>query len=377
MMENLRFMLAAGGTGGHLAPALALARALKKARPEADCLFVGSGRPVEAKMLDSSGFRRIVLRSSGWKGQGPLGRLKALGRALVAFWEALGLIRAYRPRICFGAGGYVTVPVGLAARILGVPLVVHEQNSRAGLSNRLLGRLADRVMLGFGEAAVAFPAAKTVVTGNPVRPEIAALGLGGRSFGPPPLTVLVTGGSQGARGLNLAAAPALAALGRGGPAVKIVHQAGAPDLEAVRAVYRQAGLAVEVEDFYQDMAALYRRVDLVVSRAGAITVTELAAAGLPAVLVPLPTAADDHQTVNARLLEAAGAAVVLPQSGLTPEALAEVLAGLLARPEKLAAMSRAAAKLVRPDADERMAAICLELAGAAGEPRERCGEGGR
>ncbi|GHV56270.1 UDP-N-acetylglucosamine--N-acetylmuramyl-(pentapeptide) pyrophosphoryl-undecaprenol N-acetylglucosamine transferase [Deltaproteobacteria bacterium] len=375
-MAKLRFILAAGGTGGHLAPALALALALKKARPEADCLFIGSGRPVEAKMLDSSGFRRVVLRSSGWKGQGPLGRIKALWRALTAFREAWGLIRGYRPQVCFGASGYVTAPVGLAAWILRVPLAVHEQNSRAGLSNKLLGRLADRVMLGFGEAASSFPAAKTVVTGNPVRPEIAALGQVRRSFGPPPLTVLVTGGSQGARGLNLAAAPALAALGRAGPPLKIVHQAGAADLEAVRAVYREAGLAAEVEDFFQDMAGLYRRVDLVVSRAGAITVTELAAAGLPAVLVPLPTAADDHQTINARLLESVGAAVVLPQPGLSPAALSEVLAGLLARPEKLAAMSRAAVKLARPDAAERMAAICLELAGANREPEGRIGGGG-
>ena len=367
-MGGLKFLLAAGGTGGHLWPALSLARALKKARPEADCLFVGAGRPIEARILDQSGFDRVVLPAGGWKGLGALARFSALARSLAGFRAALGLVRAYRPRVFFGAGGYVTGPAGLAAWLCRVPLAVHEQNSRAGLSNKLLGRLADRVMLGFGEAAPAFPSAKVVITGNPVRPEIEALHQRERAFGHSPLTVLVTGGSQGARGLNLAAAPALAGLARRGLAVSVIHQAGADDLAEVRKIYAEAGAAAEVEDFFQDMAALYRRADLVVSRAGAITVSELAAARLPAVLVPLPTAADDHQTHNARRLETAGAALLKPQAGLTSADLAETLAGLLSRPERLAAMSRAAGSLASLDAAGRMAEICLELAGVESPP---------
>ena len=364
-MAEPRFILAAGGTGGHLWPALSLARALKRARPEADCLFVGAGRPVEAAIVDPAGFRRVALPSGGWKGLGLASRLKGLRLAWAGFWEALRLLRSYRPRVCFGAGGYVTVPVGLAAWFLGVPLVIHEQNSRAGLSNKLLGRLAARVCLGFEEAGPAFPAGRTVVTGNPVRPEIAALHERERNFERRPLTVLVTGGSQGARALNMAAAPALAALAKRGWAVNILHQTGAADLAEVRRIYREAGVEAEAAEFYQDMAAVYRRADLVVSRAGALTLSELAAARLPAVLVPLPTAADDHQTLNARFVEAGGAAVVLPQAGLTPETLADTLAGLLAAPEKLAGLSRAAAGLARLDADARLAGFCLELAGPA------------
>ena len=344
-------------------PALSLAQALKKARPEADCLFVGAGRPVEAAIVDPAGFRRVSLTAGGWKGLGLTARLKGLWLVWVGFWDALRLLRSYRPRVCFGAGGYVTVPVGLAAWFLGVPLLIHEQNSRAGLSNKLLGRLAARVCLGFEEAKPAFPADRTVVTGNPVRPEIATLHKMERNFDDKPLTVLVTGGSQGARALNMAAAPALASLVRRGLAVNIIHQTGAADLAEVRRIYREAGVEAEAADFYQDMAALYRRADLVVGRAGAITLSELAAARLPAVLVPLPTAADGHQALNARFVEAGGAAVVLPQALLTPETLAGILAGLLNASGKLDAMSRAAAGLARLDADVRLAGICLELAG--------------
>jgi UDP-N-acetylglucosamine--N-acetylmuramyl-(pentapeptide) pyrophosphoryl-undecaprenol N-acetylglucosamine transferase len=368
-MREPRFILAAGGTGGHLWPALSLALALKKIRPESDCLFVGTGRPVEAAIVEPAGFRRVALKAGGWKGLGLTARLKGLRLAWAGFWEARRLLRSYRPRVCFGAGGYVTVPVGLAAWFLGVPLVIHEQNSRAGLSNKVLGRLAALVCLGFKEAAPAFPADRVVVTGNPVRPEITALHEMERDFGRRPLTVLVTGGSQGARALNMAAAPALASLIRRGLAVNIIHQTGTADLAEVRRLYREAGVEADVAEFYQDMAALYRRADLVVGRAGAITLAELAAAGLPAVLVPLPTAADDHQAQNARFVEAAGAAVVLPQAVLTPDTLAEVLTGLLTAPEKLAGLSRAAASLARLDADARLAGFCLELA-------ERPGRGG-
>jgi len=368
-MTEPRFILAAGGTGGHLWPALSLALALKKLRPSADCLFVGAGRPVEAVILDPAGFRRVELKAGGWKGLGPAARLKGLGLAWAGFWQALGLLRSYRPQVCFGAGGYVTVPVGLAAWCLGVPLVIQEQNSRAGLSNKVLGRLAARICLGFEEAATAFPARRVLVTGNPVRPEIAALQDMERNFDRRPLCVLVTGGSQGARSLNLATAPALASLARQGLAVKIIHQTGTADLAEVRRIYQEAGAEAEAAEFYQDMAALYRRADLVVGRAGAITLAELAAAGLPAVLVPLPGSADGHQAANAGFLERAGAALVLPQAGLSPETLAEVLGGLLTAPEKLAAMSRAAAGLARPKADVRLAEICLELAERPRKPK--------
>ncbi len=292
-------------------PALSLAQALKALEPEIDFLFIGTGRPMEATILDPQGVRRVALKTSGLKGRGLPGQLKALGQCLTGTLEARKILTGYRPHLCFGAGGYVTVPVGLAARLTGIPLVIHEQNSRAGLSNRFLGKMASRVMVAFEEAAPLFGPGKTSVTGNPVRPEIAALNKLERDFSRRPLTVAVTGGSQGAAGINRAVVPALVEMHQAGIEFSIMHQAGAADLDWVKSQYRAARLGADVADYFQDMAAFYRRADLVIGRAGAITVSELAAAALPSILVPLPTAADNHQFDNARHLEKAGGALVM------------------------------------------------------------------
>lgn len=355
--------MAAGGTGGHLHPAMSLARALGALEPEAEFLFIGAGRPLEAALLDPAGFRHVALRSSGLKGRGLGDQVKALWQCLAATREALGLIREFQPQLCFGAGGYVTVPVGLAARLSGTPLVIHEQNSRPGLSNRVLGRLAKLVLLGFEEAASSFPAGKTLFTGNPVRAEIAALHNRERFYDHSPLTVGVTGGSQGASGLNKAVAPALVNLYQAGQLIRVIHQTGEGDYEWVSDLYQKIGLPAEVRPFITDMVDFYNQADLVVSRAGALTSAELTAARRPSVLVPLPTAADDHQTVNARQLEAAGAAILQPQREMSPENLASVLRGLLADRERLKAMSEAAGQLARLGADEVMARACLKLIG--------------
>ncbi len=364
-MAGLRIIVAAGGTGGHLWPAISLARAIGRLAPEADFLFIGAGRPLEARMLEPTGFKYRILKSSGLKGRSLADRARALGRCLTATWEAVGLMRQYRPDLCFGAGGYVTVPVGLAARLTGVPLVIHEQNSRPGLSNKVLGRLAKKIMVGFEEAAASFPAGRTLVTGNPVRPEIAALHDRAAADRDPDragsLVVGVTGGSQGAAGLNRAVAPALVKLHREGLPLSVVHQAGGADRQWVETLYREAGLTARVTDFIEDMPGFYAGADLVVGRAGAITIAELTAARRPSILVPLPTAADDHQTANARHLEAAGAALVMPERSLTPENLAGTLGELLKDPARLAAMSRAAADQARLGADEAMARACLDV----------------
>lgn len=360
-MDAPRILIAAGGTGGHLWPALSLARSLQALRPRAEFLFVGAGRPMEAKIIDPAGFRRVTLESSGLKGRSLLAGAKALWQCLTATKKAVGLIREFRPHLVFGAGGYVTVPCGLAARLTGTPLVIHEQNSRPGLSNRVLGKLADKVLTGFREAGSGFPAHKTMFTGNPVRPEIAALHTLERDFHHSPLTVLVTGGSQGAAGVNRVAAPALAGLHRQGLSLAVVHQAGTADLEWVRSVYGEADCNAQVEDFFHDMASLYGQANLVISRAGAITLAELTAARLPSLLLPLPTAADDHQTVNARQLEAAGAGLRFSEKDLTPDQLAQSLRELIEDPDRLAAMSRAAGDLAALDAAGHMARICLEL----------------
>lgn len=342
-------------------PAVSLAEAVRRLEPEAEFLFVGAGRPVEAKILDPAGYRRVTLESSGIKGRSLGEGLKAVRQCFSAVGRSLKIIGEFKPDLFFGTGGYVTVPVGLAAKIKGVPLLLHEQNSRPGLSNKVLARLARKVFLGFEEAAYYFPAGKTVFTGNPVRPEIAALHERDRSFDGRPFKVLVTGGSQGARALNRAAAPALAALHKSGRDLSVVHQAGEADREWVEEVYREAGLRAETAGFFQDMASRYAEADLVVARAGALTLAELAASKLPSVLVPLPTAADDHQTVNARALVQAGAAVMAAERELTAESLANLIGGLLDEPGRLEKMAEAAGRQARLTAAEDMARICLEL----------------
>lgn len=358
-MAGPRIIMAAGGTGGHLWPALSLARAIKRLRPEAEFLFIGAGRPLEAKMIDPEGFRRVTLSSSGFKGRGLMGRIRALAQCFSAVLKARRIMADFQPDLCFGAGGYVTVPVGLAAWLRGTPLAIHEQNSRPGLSNKFLSRLAALVMVGFPGAAKVFPAAKTRVVGNPVREEIAEVGRGER----PPRAcpqIAVTGGSQGASGLNSLAGPALVALKEAGLDFEVFHQSGEKDQAELSRMYAEAGLKAEVVDFCRDMVGFYRRADLVIGRAGAITIAELAASGRASILVPLPTAADDHQSVNAAQMSEAGAALVMSEREGSAEALAGMIKGLLAKPEKIEEMARAALGQARPAADERMAALCLE-----------------
>jgi len=367
-MSGLRVIVAAGGTGGHLYPAISLAQAIKQFDPQADFLFIGAGRPLEAALLEPAGFKSVALKSSGLKGVRPAGQIKALWQCLCSTGQAARLIKKFHPNFCFGAGGYVTVPVGLAAALTGTPLVIHEQNSKPGLSNRVLGRLAKLVLLGYEEAASSFPAGKILVTGNPVRPEIAELHGRKREYDHSPLTIGVTGGSQGAAKLNKAVAPALVNLYQSGLPIRVIHQTGEADFNWVSELYHKIGLSAEVSSFIQDMADFYERSDLIISRAGALTSAELTAAGRPAVLVPLPTAADDHQTINARHLESAGAALIQPQKYLGPETLAAALRCLINDRDRLKAMSEASGRLARLGADETMARACLKLIDRATAP---------
>ena len=361
-MASPRIIVAAGGTGGHLWPAVSLARAVQRLEPASEFLFVGTGRPVEARILEPAGFDRVVLESSGVKGRSLGGQIKALGQCALALGRSLKIVDKFRPNLYFGAGGYVPVPVGLAARIKGVPLTLHEQNSRPGLSNKVLARLAKKVFLGFEDAAGAFPAGKTVFTGNPVRPEIAALHERTRQFGGRAAKVLVTGGSQGARTLNHTVAPGLASLHhRSGADFSIIHQTGPEDCQWVEQIYREAGVEATVAEFFQDMAALYDQADLVISRAGALTLAELTAAKLPSILSPLSTAADDHQTVNARSLVNAGAALMATTNDISAELIEDWVGGLLNDPGRLEKMSEAAGRQARLSADEDMARACLKL----------------
>jgi len=356
--RGVRVMIAAGGTGGHVFPALVVAEALaaRGARVE----WVGTARGLEARLVPEAGLPLHTLPVRALRGRGAaawLGAPFALARPLAA---ALALVRRLRPHVVLGMGGYAAGPAGLAAWLVRRPLVVHEQNAVPGLTNRLLAPLARRVLAGFPDAFP--PGPRVEVTGNPVRADIAALPppearWAGRS-GPPRLLVL--GGSQGARALNEALPAALARLAPG-ERPEVRHQAGARAAEAVRAAYARAGVAAEVTAFVEDMAEAYGWADLAVARAGALTVAELAAAGLGALLVPYPHAVDDHQRANARWLERAGAAEVVREP-LDPDALAGRLRALLAGRAGLLARAQAARRLARPDAAARVAEACLEVA---------------
>ncbi len=347
-------LVMAGGTGGHVFPGLAVADYLHARGWRV--VWMGNPEGMEAKLVPARGYEMAWVRFAALRGKGLLRKLLLPVNLLRAFGQSLGALSRVKPNVVLGMGGYVTFPGGMMAALTGRPLVVHEQNSVAGLANRVLAGVADRILSGFpgvlrqGEWA-----------GNPVRTEIAALPLpaqryAGRSG---PLDVLVVGGSLGARALNEAMPRALALL-QLAERPRVTHQSGAKQIDDLRAAYAAAGMEAQLLPFIDDMAARYAAADLVVCRAGALTIAELAAAGVASVLVPFPQAVDDHQTGNARFLSEAGAAILLPQRELTPEKLAALLRELTR--EKLAAMAEKARALAKPEATRAVAEVCMEIA---------------
>jgi len=348
-------LIMAGGTGGHIMPGLAVADALLARGWRVQ--WLGHPERMEGRLVPAHGIALAPLRFSGVRGKGPAALLKLPFLLLAAFARAWRCLGALRPSVVVGMGGYAAFPGGMMAALRGVPLVVHEQNALAGTANRLLARVADRVLAGFPGA---LPRALEV--GNPVRREVCAVappaeryaGRGG------PLRLLVVGGSLGARALNETVPRALALMPEAARP-RVLHQAGEQHIEALRGNYARAGVPAECTAFIRDMAAALAETDVVVCRAGAMTVSEVAAAGAAALFVPFPHAVDDHQTANARFLSDAGAAWLQPQDGLTPAWLAQWLQAR-SRAELLEVAARARAH-ARPDAAERIADACEKAAG--------------
>ncbi|MEX0429963.1 undecaprenyldiphospho-muramoylpentapeptide beta-N-acetylglucosaminyltransferase [Spiribacter insolitus] len=350
-------LIIAGGTGGHVFPALAVAQVLTGR--SVPVVWLGTPNGLEARVVPAAGLPLETVSVRGLRGNGLIGWLKApwmVGRAIV---QALGVIRRHQPRVVLGMGGYVAGPGGVAARLRRLPLVIHEQNAIAGLTNRLLSRLATRVLTGL-DAAFA-QGVDAEFTGNPVRTEIADRSAIDSADHGGALRLLVIGGSLGALSLNRAVPQAIAALPEA-ERPDIRHQAGQSTLDIARGAYADAGVEARIDPFIDDMAEAYRWCDLVVCRAGALTVSELAAAGVPAILVPFPHAVDDHQTANARFLVNAGAARMIADRDLTPDSLAALLSELLGDRDRLRTMSAAAHQVGRPAAAERVADICMEVA---------------
>ena len=363
---NRTLMVMAGGTGGHVYPALAVAEEMR-ARGW-DVFWLGTRGGLEARVVPAAGIDMVWVSMSGLRGHGLLRKLLTPFMLLVAFWQALRAILSRRPDVVLGMGGYTAFPGGMMASLLNKPLVIHEQNSIAGLTNRVLACLAERVLVAFPSAFThntdkPVPCGKAATTwvGNPVRAQIAALAGDHDRYDSRegPLRLLVVGGSLGAAALNELLPKALALLPQESRP-DVVHQSGRQHVEKLRANYAAAGVDADVRDYIEDMATLYEWCDVAVCRAGAMTVAELACAGVPAVLVPFPYAVDDHQTTNAAFLADAGAAWCMQQKDLSAEKLAAHIAAL-AR-EQLAAMSAKAQALAKPEATKTVADLCEVLA---------------
>ena len=355
-------LIMAGGTGGHVFPALAVARALR--RRNQPVVWLGTRRGIEAQIVPREGITLEFVRVSGLRRKGFLMWLLAPLQLVVALADAVGVVRRVRPRVVLGMGGFASGPGGFAAWLLGRPLLIHEQNAVAGLTNRLLAGLAREVLEAFPGSFSA--SVQTRLIGNPVREDIVALPeprqrLAGRQGR---LRLLVLGGSQGARVLNETVPQAVALLP---PAERpeVWHQAGAATLEVARQAYRSAGVAARTDAFIDDMAEAYAWADVVICRAGALTIAELAAAGLAAVLVPFPGAVDDHQTRNADYLVRAGAAMLIPQADLAPAQLAAEISRLQSERSLVVERATRARALARPGATEALADRCLAFGEAA------------
>src|SRR5712692_9966110 len=366
MAQPLRVVIAGGGTGGHLYPGIAVARELLARRPDAQISFDGTARGIEARVVPREGFALDVIRSGGLKGKSIADRARGASLVPLGLVDAWRLLSLRRPHLVIGVGGYSSGPVVLVAALRGIATMLLEQNAVPGLTNRILARYVEAAAVTFNSTQ-AFFGSKAFVSGNPVRPEfLAATGPHQESAlddQASVIRVLVFGGSQGAHAINVAMVEAAAQLAASGSHLRLVHQTGERDVEMVRTAYRQAGLQAEVEPFLHDMGRQLGNADVIVCRAGATTLAEITAAGRAAILIPLPTATDDHQRKNAEALAAAGAAEVLLQQEVTGPVLAGRLLALAGDRERRRRIASAARSLARPDAAKVIVDRAIELAG--------------
>jgi UDP-N-acetylglucosamine--N-acetylmuramyl-(pentapeptide) pyrophosphoryl-undecaprenol N-acetylglucosamine transferase len=344
----MKVLIAAGGTGGHIYPGIAVAKEILKRDAASEITFVGTARGLENKIVPENGFKLSLINSAGLKNVGLIGKLKGLLILPKSFLEARAIIRTFKPDVVVGAGGYVSGPVLLMASLMRVPTLVMDSNALPGFTNRRLAPFVTKAALTF-EAALPYFGEKGIVTGNPVRKEFFEITPKQRGA---KINLLIFGGSQGARMINNAMVEALKDLSH--DRVNITHQTGESDYENIRELYNRAGWgdAATVKPYISNMVDEFAKSDLIICRAGATSCAEIAAAGKAALLIPLPTAADDHQRKNAEALEKAGAAKMILQKNLSGKSLAEKIIDLINSPDKITAMETAAKKLARKDAAE-------------------------
>lgn len=359
-------VIAAGGTGGHLFPGIAVAREFERLKPGSKIVFVGTANGLESGVVPKEGFELRLIKTGGFVGKGWRDKIAVLASAPLAFFQSVRLLKQAGPKIVIGVGGYASGPILAAATLMGIPTAVIEPNSIPGWTNRLLARWVDLVFVAFEETGPLMGRTDAQLAGNPVRRELGEAGSrplseGGRNE---LKTVLVMGGSQGARAINTAtvdAAPCLLSAG-----VRLIHQTGPADLDRIRDAYAKRGHSVRAEAFIHDVVSAYREADLVVCRAGATTLAELTVCGRAAVLIPFPYATHDHQTRNAQAMVRAGAAELMLESEMTGARLAERVLAILADSSRLERMRRASRQLGRPRAAEEIVQGCVAFAAARG-----------
>lgn len=355
-------LFAGGGTGGHLFPGIALAAEFKQRDPEVKIVFAGTRRGLEARVIPEIGYPLVFLKVQGLVGVKGLKRIKSLFNFPKAVIQALILLVRYRPTLVVGLGGYASAPVMLAAIVAGLPWVLQEQNAYPGLVNRLLAPFAGAVFIAFDKAREQLKSRKIYNYGNPLRAHLQPQGVAkSEKSGATGFNILVVGGSQGARVLNQVVPQAVAALVGRYPDLKIVHQSGKQGFAEVNRAYIDSGCQVEVKEFIDDIGSCYLAADLVICRAGALTLAELAELGKPAILVPFPHAAHDHQLFNALAFAEKGAAIVQSENEFTMATLRDEIERLINNPEIRQEMSRAASALARPQARAEIVKRCLEL----------------
>jgi len=352
----MRIIIAGGGTGGHVIPALAIAQQLKK-QFAAEVLFIGTARGIETRLVPQAGFPLELIKVGGLKNVSLMTRAKTMFDLPRALWVSGRMLTDFNPDVVIGVGGYASGPAMFAAIRRRIPTLAFEPNVVPGFANRLVARWVSAAAVHFEETCEYFPHCR--VTGVPVREPF--FQIPAKAAGPP--TLLVFGGSQGARAINQAMIESLPGLRDRIPGIQIIHQTGQRDFDHVQAAYQKSGISSEVHKFIDDMPGTFARADLLVCRSGASTVAEITAAGKPAIFVPFPQAADDHQNVNARALERVGAAVVVEESNLGAAYMVDTIAAVLADPNRLHGMSAAAKSLAHPKALEEIAEMVKQLAG--------------
>jgi len=354
----MKVLIAAGGTGGHIYPGIAVAKEIMRRDASSEVLFVGTTRGLETRIVPENGFQLSLINSAGLKNVGLVGKLKGLAVLPKSFLEARQLLKEFKPDVVVGAGGYVSGPVLMMASLMHIPTLVMDSNALPGFTNRRLAMFVDKAALTF-EEAVPFFGKKGVVTGNPVRKEFFAISEPESSD---KIRLLIFGGSQGARAINNAMTDALPKLSIVPESLEITHQTGDADFEKVREAYDRAGWdRADVRRYISDMVSEFAKSDLIICRAGATTCAELAAAGKASIMVPLPTAADDHQRKNAEAMQHAGASRMILQSDLNGNTLAKEISDLIASPDAISIMEASAKKMARSDAAEATVDLLSDL----------------